>query len=167
MVSVGNACAWTAFVLVAALNEAVSRHADVSLLLCAPLLLLLTPPPVAAETAGYAAPVRAVWAALALKAGARMYATDRYLYPALRNGLCLAVTAPAWVLCSAFLAGARQPSVASRDSVFLLIAAPAQVLSLVLTDLPAVRVLACGALVLTLALQSASERRRAATARRL
>jgi hypothetical protein len=167
MRTVGNACAWTAFVLVAALNESVSRHPDVSLLLCAPLLLLLTPSAGAADTAGYAAPVRAVWVALAVKAAALVHSSHRHLYPALRNGLCLAVTAPAWLLCAAFLAGARQASVASRDSVFLLIAAPAQVLSLVLTDLTAVRVLACGALVLTLALQSATERRRASTARRL
>ena len=167
MCTVGNACAWTAFVLVAALNESVSRHPDVSLLLCAPLLLLLTPSAGAAETAGYAAPVRAVWAALALKTSGRVYATHWHLYPAVRNGMCLLVTAPAWLLCAAFLAGARQASVASRDSVFLLIGAPAQVLSLVLTDMTAVRVLACGALVLTLALQSATERRRAATARRL
>ena len=185
--SVGDACAMAAFALSCALNEAVSDHPEASLLLCAPLLLLLSPPAVSQPRAvggaapQYAALARVLWAVLSLKAAIVITTTAvRHASPyggaptvawhALRDALCLVVTAPAWLAAVRFLRGPPPLGGFAGGSAHVmsaLLAAPAQILAAVLTDVPAVRVLAIGALALALMQHSAITRRRAATARML
>jgi hypothetical protein len=178
---VGNACCVTAYIVSLTLNATVSHHPDASLFLCAPLLLLLTPtvtysPPPWGAAPASAAPCVATWVALTAKAALHLmwarHASHLGGWYVMRNTLCLAVTAPGWVLFTRFLWGAGGgggllASGHSGSDVALLMATPAPLLAALLTDVPGVRLLAVGALLLGIAQQLASEKRRAAVARML